>query len=267
MKLFLCPNIYNEKQAEEARACIATLASLGHSVSFDESSALTVFGEKGDERSCPFGIEECDLAVSLGGDGAVLRATQLAHAANKPLVGINSGRLGYLCALTLSDVESFDSILSRCELSSRTLLEIKYNGEAHVALNDVVVAKEHIGSCADLSVGVEGLGTFTVRGDGIVVSTPTGSTAYNRSAGGPVISPDCAVTVITPLHSSRGLNRPVVSPDTGRITVRERYDSAVVVLDGNTLGKICGEVEIYRSKKTLSIYVPRTPLADKESFI
>lgn len=251
MKLFLCPNEYNSKQQGEAKACIAGLEALGHACSLSASGSSLLYG---DGSHADFNEAECDLVVSLGGDGAVLRAAQTAIRAGKPLFGINSGRLGFLCALTFSRVDEFDSVLSGSKLSERSLLEVTYNGEKHIAVNDIVIAKEHIGSSADLSIKIENLGDYTVRGDGIVISTPTGSTAYNYSAGGPVIDPSCRLIAVTPLHASRGMTHTLITNAENSVTVSEHNNEAVVVADGNSLGPVKSPLTVTKSEKTLSIY-------------
>lgn len=254
MKLFLCPNVFNTKQINEAKACIDTLERQNHTCSLSASDAELLFGT---DKRTGFCAAESDLIVSLGGDGAVLRAAQTAIGADKPLLGINSGRLGYLCAMTFSQTDSFDLIFSKCRLSERSLLEINYNGEKITAVNDIVIAKEHIGSSVDLSVSVESYGDFRIRGDGVVISTPTGSTAYNYSAGGPVIDPECALIAITPLHASRGVDHTVITDNKNKVTVSERNNDALIVADGTSIGKIQGDFEVSRSHKVLSIYTAK----------
>lgn len=251
MKLFLCANVYTEKQQEEARECLSLLKSAGHlcALSAPDSAKLSIPTDQN-----AFSVSESDLIVSLGGDGAVLRAAQIAIAEGKPLVGINSGRLGFLCAMTLSEAVRFDEILASCKLSERALLEVKTENGAFSAVNDVAVVKKHPGSSVELSVSVENYGEFQIRGDGIVVATPTGSTAYNRSAGGPVIDPALDAVVITPLYPSRGADRSVVTGNGNAVTVTERSEDAVIVVDGSEVSPIAGGVEVRRSEKTLFIY-------------
>ena len=256
MKLFLCPNTFNEKQTNEAKTCIEALEMLGHSCSLSAAKSELLYG-KSDRTKNTFSAAGSDIIVSLGGDGAVLRAAQTAIRANKPLVGINSGRLGYLCAMTFSGVGEFDSLLEECRISERSLLEVRLDGDTYIAVNDIIIAKEHIGSSVDLSVSVENFADFKVRGDGIVISTPTGSTAYNYSAGGPIIDPECDSVAITPLHASRGLDHTVVTKNKNKITVSERNNDVAVVTDGVRIGTINNSLEIVCSEKKLLIYTKK----------
>lgn len=253
MKLFLYPNIYNEKQINEAKTCTETLTGLGHECFLSADDEKTIFGSD-KIKNIVKNPAECDIIVSLGGDGAVLRAAQLAIKESKPLIGINSGRLGYLCALSFSDAENFDAVLRECKISERILLETEINNKEYIAVNDFVIAKEHIGSAADLSVSVENYGDFKVRGDGIVISTPTGSTAYSYSAGGPIIDPSVGAVAITPLHASRGMSHTVVTNGINTITVSERTNEAEIVADGKRIGKIFSGFSVRVSDKKLYIY-------------
>ena len=254
MKLFLCPNTYSSKQAEEAKSCIASLEALGHlcALSLSDCDNLSV-----SESKNAFSAAESDMIVSLGGDGAVLRAAQTAIAADKPLIGINSGRLGYLCALDFSDIDRFDSIVPECRPTVRSLLSVVCDGVEYTAINDIIISKENIGSSVDLSLSVETVGSFSIRGDGVLISTPTGSTAYNYSAGGPIIDPACGAIVITPLHASRGLIHSLVTSSRNRITVSELNNEASIVADGTVIGKITPNFEISLSKKTLTLYTKK----------
>ena len=247
MKLFLCPNKYNSKQQQEAKLCIEKLEGLGNTCSLSAPDSKLLFGTNEYAR---FDAGDCDLVVSLGGDGAVLRAAQAAICAEKPLFGINSGRLGFLCALTFSRIDDFNRVLSDCRRTERSLLEITYDGEKHIAVNDIVIAKEHIGSSVDLSLSIENLGEYAVRGDGIVISTPTGSTAYNYSAGGPVIDPGCRLIAVTPLHASRGMTHTLITDANNSVTVSEHNNEAVIVVDGNSIGAITVSYTHLRAHET-----------------
>ena len=106
----------------------------------------------------------------------------------------------------------------------------------------------------DLSISIENLGEYAVRGDGIVISTPTGSTAYNYSAGGPVIDPGCRLIAVTPLHASRGMTHTLITDANNSVTVSEHNNEAVIVVDGNSIGAIRSPLTVVKSEKTLSIY-------------
>lgn len=250
MKLFLCPNVFDKAQQQQARACLAALEKQGFTCSFSVSVADILFGGG---RQPAFSAAESDLVVSLGGDGSVLRAAQTAIRVHRPLVGINSGRLGYLCVASLQDIDRFGGILSSCVPSERALLAFTYGSTTYTAVNDVVIGKENFGTSADLTVRIGHSAAYRVRGDGLVIATPTGSTAYNYSAGGPVLDPDCGCIAVTPLCAHRGSTHTVVTGNTNPVTVSERTDSAVIFCDGNPVGRIVPGFRVTRARDTLTL--------------
>lgn len=255
MKLFLCPNLYKSEEREQAARCKEALEKQGHCCALSEEDAECLFGKR--EKGAAFTVEESDLIVSLGGDGAVLRAAQVAIASGKGLVGINGGRLGFLCVATADQIDHFDEILRWCKPSERFLLEFTYASKTYYAVNDVVIAKNSFGASVDLTVSVEGFGEYPVRGDGIILSTPTGSTAYNHSAGGPILDVASDVIALTPICAHHGNTRTVITKAGNAIGVRERNNTAVIFADGNQIGKICPDFQVHRSTQNLVLYMRR----------
>lgn len=259
MKLLLCPNGYNKKQSEQAKECIRILSQVcGHECSLSLSDSLSLYGVS-DYNA--FSAADCDIIVSLGGDGSVLRAAVTAIDADKPLIGINSGRLGYLCAVDLAHVESFNSVVSGAEPSSRSLLEVTLGGRVHYALNDITAAKERFGQTVDLTVTIDGEKPTKIRGDGLIISTPTGSTAYNLSSGGPVIDPSTDVYALTPICPHGKSIPPLVLSSARAVRIFERDNAAQIYADGADIGRISGELTVRVSSRTLSLYTGKSPLA------
>jgi len=197
---------------------------------------------------------ESDMIISLGGDGAVLRAAQTAIAADKPLLGINSGRLGYLCAMSFSDLELFDEKLSECCCTKRNLLEITTDEKTHLAVNDVLIAKKYYGETVDININVEKYGEIGFRGDGVVIATPTGSTAYNLSAGGPVLAIDSGVFAVTPICPHMSSAKPIVIRDDRELRISSAKNKVGVYTDGCFCGSIPEQLTIKKSKCSLQIY-------------
>lgn len=250
MKLFICPNGYTKKQSEQARNSILTLEKSNEcALSLDDS--YTLFGNNILSKFKP---EESDLIVSLGGDGCLLRAAQVAIKYNKPLIGINSGNLGYLCAISLSDINDFNKFLNNLVLSDRTLLEFEYDNKTFYALNDIVVAKSNFGETVHLSISVDKDIPVSLCGDGLIISTPTGSTAYNLSAGGPILDTKLPALVLTPICPHQSFMRPVVINDDQEINVQFKNNSAELYFDGNHVGKFNDEIIVKKSNHTISIY-------------
>lgn len=188
--------------------------------------------------------ESPDLVLALGGDGTMLHAAHAAHAANAPLLGVNFGSLGYL-----TEVEAGEELgaLKRVldgdyRLEQRMMLEclVTSDGqEAHlVGLNEVLVERSSRHRVVRLRVDVSGERLATFNADGVIVATPTGSTAYALSAGGPIISPRAEALVIVPVSPHMMFSRPVVLAPDDEVTIRvdEKAAVASLSLDG-TLGR------------------------------
>lgn len=188
-----------------------------------------------------------DLLLTLGGDGTLLRGTR-AVARGTPILGVNLGHLGFLTSLGAADLEHGLRMLRSGQgwLDLRTTIEgtiaREHDGTSARlwALNDLVLHKGGVARVVrlDLSVGWDGgreeIGRFS--GDGVIVATPTGSTAYSLSAGGPILAPDMTSLVVTPISPHTLAMRPLVLPAHGTVTVRavDRDDDLVVTADGQT---------------------------------
>ena len=181
-----------------------------------------------------------DLIVVLGGDGTLLSMARAVGDMGVPLLGVNVGGLGFLTATTLDEmfpaVER--AIAGGMEYDERMMLSahVIRKGEPfgnYVALNDVVITKSAMSRIINLSVSVESQYATAYRADGLIISTPTGSTAYCLSAGGPIVFPGMDAVVLTPIASHTLTNRPIVLPGGHRIEVTLRSDQEVMLtLDG-----------------------------------
>lgn len=158
-----------------------------------------------------------DVVVAVGGDGTVLRAVELAHDADLPVLGINVGHVGFLAAVEPSRIAEALEILAAGTygLSNRMMLEVSWAGTAAVGINDVVVEKVVSQRAVRLALRVDGRHFTTYRADGLVIAAPTGSTAYAFSAGGPVVDPELEALLVTPV-AAHNLFTPTVlfGPDT-----------------------------------------------------
>ena len=168
---------------------------------------------------------DADVVIALGGDGTILRAAK--QHPDRPVVGFNLGGLGYLASVERRDFRKALAMISegRYKISKRTMLEARKPGDAKsraVALNDIVLMRELSGHAAVLDLAVDGRGAARYFADGLVFATPTGSTAYSLSAGGPVLMPDSASFVVTPMNSHALGIRPIVLSDKVAITVTTR---------------------------------------------
>lgn len=199
----------------------------------------------GSKRFDPAADPLPDVVLSLGGDGTLLRAARLVMGRGVPLLGINLGNLGFLTSAGAADMEaSLDRLLAGdFTLEPRFTLRAQVQGATREndgedtvfqALNDVVIHKAGAARVARLEVGVgregeeEELGSFS--GDGVIISTPTGSTAYNLSAGGPIVVPEMECTTVTPICPHTLAVRPVVVPSTQAVVVRPLEPDPLLVL-------------------------------------
>ncbi len=192
-------------------------------------------------------VERADLVVAIGGDGTLLYAARLAARRDVPLLGINRGRLGFLTDVMPQDViASVDAALQgRSELDRRPLLEarLQHGGgvDTSLALNDIVLQKLATGRMIDFETWIDGRYVNTHAGDGIVVASATGSTAYALSCGGPIVEPNLDVLVLAPISPHTLSDRPIVVSARSVIEIRiiERTDArGQVVCDGSVLGDL-----------------------------
>ena len=189
---------------------------------------------------------DADLIVAIGGDGTMLFAAQLAIGRDIPLLGINRGRLGFLTDVSPDNmIESFDTVLEgRYETDARKLLEARLTRAdrpvvSRRALNDVVVQRHESGRMVELETWIGGKFVNTHGGDGLVIASSTGSTAYALSCGGPIIDPALDAVVIAPISPHTLSDRPIVVGRDNPVEVRLLERSATraqVTCDGTLLG-------------------------------
>jgi NAD+ kinase len=189
--------------------------------------------------------QHVDLIVAVGGDGTMLYAARRAAQAGVPVLGINRGRLGFLADVSPSELDSVDAVLAGDRVSEqRMLLEaVIFDGEDEVAralvLNDVVVTRHDTGRMLDIQTFVDGHYVNTHGGDGIIAATPTGSTAYALSVGGPIVQPGLEAILLAPICPHTLSDRPIVIPAAGTAELRlsRRFDStAEASCDGEVIG-------------------------------
>ncbi|MEA2510499.1 MAG: kinase [Actinomycetota bacterium] len=180
-----------------------------------------------------------DLVVSLGGDGTMLRAAQLAHSADVPLLGVNLGTLGYLTEVEGDEArQALDAIVAgNYQTEERMMLECETTGSerrSYTGLNEVLVERSSQHRLVRLGVRIGGESLAAFNADGIIVATPTGSTAYALSAGGPIVSPRAKCLVVVPVAAHMIFSRPfVLAPDEiVEITLEGSDQQASMSLDG-----------------------------------
>jgi len=209
-----------------------------------------------------------DLAVVLGGDGTMLGIGRQLAGSNVPLVGINMGRLGYMTDIPIQNVQTVLSqiIAGDYEADTRTLLDavVMRDGKKinqALALNDVVVNRSGISGMVELAVRVNGSFMYNQRSDGLIVSTPTGSTAYALSAGGPILHPRVAGILLAPIAPHSLSNRPIVLPPDIVVSIEVVDGREVIVnfdMQSQTHLQSGDIIEVSQFEKTITLLHPRS---------
>ena len=214
-----------------------------------------------------------DFVIVLGGDGTLLSTARSVARAGIPILGINLGSLGFLTEVRQQEIEKAlaDVHAERCELSLRPMLhcQVQRAGKCvanYDALNEVVMNQSAVARITDFELRVNGVFVSNYKADGLIISTPTGSTAYSLAAGGPILSPDVPGFVITPVASHALTNRPLVVQDTAIIEVRliVTRERAYLTVDGQE-GIPLAATDVVQCKKS-EFHVKLFKLAGRSFF-
>ncbi|MBX7173933.1 MAG: NAD(+)/NADH kinase [Pyrinomonadaceae bacterium] len=212
-------------------------------------------------------FENVDLAVVLGGDGTMISAARLLQNLDVPVLGINYGSLGYITEFRIEELyDALEMVLAgNFETDQRLTLDVTHlrNGKVQSknrVLNDVVINKAALARIISIETLLDGLYVNEFRADGLIVSTPTGSTAYNLSAGGPIVFPTMNSVVITPICPFTLSNRPIVVPDSAEIELKLKTDNedVALTLDGQIGFELTTQdvIKVAKSKTTLNLIKP-----------
>jgi NAD+ kinase len=211
---------------------------------------------------------ECDLIVVLGGDGTLIgMADRIADAGvDVPILGVNFGSLGFLTEITLPELYgSLDSVLAgEAQIDERMMLRARTWRDGAVfadrlALNDVVITKGALSRIIDLSVDIGDHPVMRVRADGLIIASPTGSTAYNLAAGGPILHPEVGALLLTPIAPHMLTNRPIVIPASSEVKVQPMMnggnEEVFVTIDGQSGHSLQSNdvIHITRAERTLHL--------------
>lgn len=241
---------------KDAGAALGTLVPFlkgrGVAVIADRETAALI-GDATIGREAEALRSEAELLVAVGGDGTVLKAARMLGGAHVPLVGINLGGLGFLTATTLVGARELleKAICGDYKAEERLLLRVavRRNGRerfSHVVLNDAVIARGILSRLIALDTFIDDEYLVTYNSDGLIVSSPTGSTAYSLSAGGPLVSPDTDAIIIAPICPHMLTNRPLIVPvkKKVRIVVSASARDSTLTLDGQVREMLQGGDEV-----------------------
>lgn len=271
MKISIFPNFNNDGVLQTCEEICKELDKLGVEYSVakcnesDETGTLPLFFDT-DEL-----IENCDIVIVVGGDGTTLNVAKAASLHNKLTLGINAGRLGFMSGLERDELSLLDRLVSgdyeveqRMMINARLLSE---NGTQDFnCLNDAVITRGDLARLIDVTVKSDGRVITKNRADGMIIATPTGSTAYSMAAGGPVVSPDNSCFVVTPICPHSLVNRSIVfsSDKELEITVEnDKNNTSYLSIDGEKSVAVTKNSKIIISK---SKYVAKLIKIKPDSF-
>jgi NAD+ kinase len=240
---------------------VAWLKEHGYEVAVDEETAPVAKGAKLVPRG-GIAAQKPDFVIVLGGDGTLLAAAREVAQANIPILAVNLGSLGFLTEVALPELfPTLESIKQDCcatDVRSMLHCELLRDGKSigsYEALNDVVASKSTIARMADFDVSVDRKFVSNYKADGVIVSTPTGSTAYSLAAGGPIVVPGVDAIIITPVSPHALTNRPLVVRGDSEIemVVKNTQEGAFLTVDGQTGVEIQGGDRIVCSKSKYQV--------------
>lgn len=203
-------------------------------------------------------FSDCDFVITIGGDATIIHAAKGCAAFEKPVLGINAGRIGYLADITPAELDKIAAV-SRGDyiIEERMMLEVMINADKYYCLNDAVISKGALSRMIDVDIKVDN-SLISYRADGVIAATPTGSTAYSMSAGGPVVDPSLELFIITPICSNSLFDRPLLFNDSSVIEVRaecNKNTEVYLTIDGERSVKIEAndKITIKRADRTAKL--------------
>ena len=224
MKVFIVPCEDKEKSIAALPTVIGVLKDCGIASLLPISAKNYCNDERADYSDIGNALRECDMLMTIVGDGMILKWGKKAAAADKPLIGINTGRVGFMTAIDADETEKLKALADGTYNVSRRMMlsaELTQSGEIKklTALNDAVLFKEAGSKLPEFEVKINNVTVTRIRADGIIFSTPTGSTAYALAAGGPIIEPTVECIQMTALCAHTLLNRPMIFSSSDTVSV------------------------------------------------
>ena len=259
MKIGIVPNLTREKALEVTINTIKYLEQIGIEYYFDISAKNDLSNIIDNNKFLADLFSFVDVIIAIGGDGSFIHAAKTAALHKKPVLCINAGNLAFLAGLEGNESELLEKLVSgEYVTDKRLLLEVKAKADNNCeflgyCLNDIVVARGQDIRLIDLDVFCDDRKINSYRADGVIISTPTGSTAYSWSAGGPVIDPNLQCIMLTPICTHSPLNRSLVFNDKSCLTVKPTVNNQKISVstDGDESIILQNNTEIIISKSEL----------------
>ena len=208
-------------------------------------------------------VSNCDFMISIGGDGTFLATAKLVGSRNIPIIGVNLGKLGFLAETSTRDILGFVKkvVAGKYKIDERTVLQASSKGSSKTiyGMNEVVINQNEIVKTIEIRVYFNNQLVNSYHADGLIISTPTGSTGYSLSAGGPIVFPKTAVFILSPLSPHTLTARPVILPDSGVFKVKLNSKVPInIVSDGNSIVKLKTPVSIEIKKAPYTIRIAKS---------
>lgn len=196
----------------------------------------------------------CDAVIAIGGDGTTLNVAKKASSAGKPVLGINAGRLGFMSGIEKNELELLKNLIDgNYKIDSRMMLKavVYENGvqkSVHHCLNDVVISRGNFARLIDFTIMCDGRNVSDMRADGVIISTPTGSTAYSMAAGGPVVSPQADCIIETPICPHSLMDRSIIFSTDKELIIKASNDmrnTPTMTVDGQEAVDLSPDSEVH----------------------
>ena len=200
-------------------------------------------------------VQKCGAVIAIGGDGTMLEAAKITAPSGVPVLGLNRGKLGFLTEITEKQAgKAISALISgKYKIDSRRLLSVtaktvRGQSKTYLAVNEALIHRDR--NMTELDISIDGIFAHRLTGDGVIVSTPSGSTAYSLSCGGPVLAPEINALIVVGVCPHSLHSRPMVVRGSSVITIETRDDDAVLIIDGNRVEDFGGGVLTLTQSKT-----------------
>lgn len=261
MVISVFPNLNNNGVSELAFDVIKILTDGGADV-YVQNEYKTIFkSTKAKFENFDKAMSLCDCAIAIGGDGTTLNIAKKAAFLNKSALGINAGRLGFMSGIERDELSLLTKLINKeYIIDERAMLKatIEKDGEvlsSHHCLNDIVVSRGNFARLIDVTITCDGRSVSNMRSDGVIISTPTGSTAYSMAAGGPVVSPEADCIIETPICPHSLMDRSIIFSADKELIVTANNDqnnSPIMTVDGQEAVNLTPGCQIHIKKSDIT---------------
>lgn len=261
MVISVFPNLNNNGVSELAFDVIKILTDGGADVYVQNEYKPIFKSTKAKFENFDKAMSLCDCAIAIGGDGTTLNIAKKAAFLNKSALGINAGRLGFMSGIERDELSLLTKLINKeYIIDERAMLKatIEKDGEvlsSHHCLNDIVVSRGNFARLIDVTITCDGRSVSNMRSDGVIISTPTGSTAYSMAAGGPVVSPEADCIIETPICSHSLMDRSIIFSADKELIVTANNDqnnSPIMTVDGQEAVNLTPGCQIHIKKSDIT---------------